>query len=151
MKAKKPTLKQEAIAQEFVRCGSAVIAYRKAYNPSDPYAKWVTVRAHNTINHPTVAARVKELRKDLAMENKIDQQFIIDKLLEIIGNEELTFELASKKEADKDTKARFYRMKEQIKSSDKLKALDQLAKMLGLNEATKIEVKDTSHTTEWGS
>ena len=55
-------------------------------------------------------------------------------LFEIIPDVDDTFDLAKLVDADKDERSRFFRMMQQTKNSDKLRALEQLTKMLGLNE-----------------
>lgn len=77
------TPKQETFCQEYMKCGIASEAYRKAYPTS---TKWknevVHVKASELLGK--VMVRVKELQDEHKAENKIDRDWIIAKLQKVI-------------------------------------------------------------------
>jgi hypothetical protein len=97
-----------------------------------------------------IRIRVEQLRQETKKAHNIDRQWIIDQHQEIIDWYKELKTLARKKDLSKDDKARVYMLKDLIKGADYRGSLDSITKMLGLNEPEKHEVKDTSHTTEWG-
>jgi len=148
---KKLTPKQEKFANLFVEYSDKTLAYLEAYDVSETTTnESVRVLAYREANKVNVRLRIAEIQNELGERFKIKQGYIITKLMDVINSAEETFELAKLIDADKEEKGRFFRMMNQTKNSDILSALNQLAKMLGLNEPDKHEFKDTSHTTEWG-
>jgi hypothetical protein len=148
---KKLTDKQEKFAQLVVSLGNQSEAYRQAYDVR-PTVKNETCQnnAYKLLQNNDVLTRVEEIRDKTRVSHGIDRTFIINGLLEIISDADYTFKLGKNKELSKEDRGAFFRIMQQTKNADKLKALDQLCKMLGLNEPEKIEVKDTSHKTQWG-
>ena len=147
---KKLTPKQEKFAQLAVTLGNQSEAYRQAYDVSNNGAEWIASKASHLISEDNIRARVEQLRQETKKANKIDRQWIIDQHQEIIDWYKELKTLARKKDLSKDDKARVYMLKDLIKGADYRGSLDSITKMLGLNEPEKHEVKDTSHTTEWG-
>ena len=147
---KKLTPKQEKFAQLAVTLGNQSEAYRQAYDVSGSKLSTVTENASRLMTDSNVIARVEELRQETKKAHKIDRQWIIDQHQEIIDWYKELKTLARKKDLSKDDKARVYMLKDLIKGADYRGSLDSITKMLGLNEPEKHEVKDTSHTTEWG-
>lgn len=148
---KKLTPKQEKFANLFIEYSDKTLAYLEAYDVSETTTnESVRVLAYREANKVNVRLRITEIQNELGERFEIKQGYIITKLMGVINSAEETFELAKLIDADKEEKGRFFRMMNQTKNSDILSALNQLAKMLGLNEPDKHEVKDTSHTTEWG-
>jgi ABC-type Fe3+-hydroxamate transport system substrate-binding protein len=147
---KKLTPKQEKFAQLAVTLGNQSEAYRQAYDVSNKGAEWIASKASHLISEDNIRARVEELRQETKKAHKIDRQWIIDQHQEIIDWYKELKTLARKKDLSKDDKARVYMLKDLIKGADYRGSLDSITKMLGLNEPEKHEVKDTSHTTEWG-
>tara|TARA_R110002073_G_C9055353_1_gene544360 strand:+ start:52 stop:498 length:447 start_codon:yes stop_codon:yes gene_type:complete len=147
---KKLTPKQEKFAQLAVTLGNQSEAYRQAYDVSNKGAEWIASKASHLISGDNIRARVEQLRTETKKAHKIDRQWIIDQHQEIIDWYKELKTLARKKDLSKDDKARVYMLKDLIKGADYRGSLDSITKMLGLNEPDKHEVKDTSHTTEWG-
>jgi phage terminase small subunit len=147
---KKLTPKQEKFANLYIELGNASEAYRKAYNVSNPDADWIASKASHILSEDNIRTRVEELQEATAEEYKIDRSFIVKGLLEIISDADYTFKLGKDNTLGKEDSKAFFRLMNQTKNTDKLRALEQLAKMLGLNEPEKIELKDTSHKTKWG-
>ena len=151
---KKLTVKQEKFANLVVEYqGRDSDAYREAYDVGESTTKEsVNQLAHREKNKVNVRLRIVELKSELGEKYKITQGFIIQGYLEIINDSEETFDLGKLENADKDEVKRFFRMMNQTKNTDKLRALESLAKMLGLNEPEKIDHNHTikPHTTSWG-
>lgn len=136
------TPKQEKFANLYVELGNASEAYRQAYDVSkDTTDQSVWVLASRELSKVYVRLRVNELRSEAAKHFKIDREFIIMGLLDIINDAEETFDLGKLSGLDKEESKRFFRMMQQTKNTDKLRAYEQLAKMLGLNEPEKHEVE----------
>lgn len=58
------TPKQEAFALAYFETGSAAEAYRRAYNVgTDARDSWIYVEACQLLDHPKIAPRIEELRK----------------------------------------------------------------------------------------
>jgi hypothetical protein len=150
---KKLTPKQEAFANKYVECGNASEAYRQSYDTKAMSKEVVWKEASLLLSDRNVTVRVVELKNELGKRYKIEQGFIIQTYLEIINDVDYTFDLGKLAGLDKEEKARFFRMMQQTKNTDKLRAAESLAKMLGLNEPDKLNVqtKDITHTTKWGS
>ena len=90
--SRQPTIKQERFAQEYVACGNASEAYRRAYDAENMSAEAIHVEACKLAKHPNVAIMVQELRDDDAVNAKVtveghlrELQGIRDKALEV-GN-----------------------------------------------------------------
>ena len=148
---KKLTPKQEKFAQLAVTLGNQSEAYRQAYDVSETTSNEVIHNeASKLMSNREVTVRVEQLRTETKKAHKIDRQWIIDQHQEIIDWYKELKTLARKKDLSKDDKARVYMLKDLIKGADYRGSLDSITKMLGLNEPDKHEVKDTSHTTEWG-
>ena len=147
---KKLTPKQEKFAQLAVTLGNQSEAYRQAYDVSGSKLSTVTENASRLMTDSNVIARVEQLRTETKKAHKIDRQWIIDQHQEIIDWYKELKALARSEKLSKEDKARVYMLKDLIKGADYRGSLDSITKMLGLNEPDKHEVKDTSHTTEWG-
>jgi len=148
---KKLTDKQTRFCHLYIELGSGADAYRKSYEVSDTTKNETCANnAYKLLQDNDIITRIEELREQTAKANLIDRSFIIKGLLEIINDADYTFNLGKDNELSKEDRAVFFRIMQQTKNTDKLKALDQLCKMLGLNEPDKIEVKDSSHKTNWG-
>jgi len=136
----KLTPKQEKFANLYVELGNASEAYRQAYDVSENITEQVVWNeASKLLRNRYVSVRVVELKSELGKEFKITREFIVQGLLDIINDAEETFDLGKLSGLDKEEVKRFYRMMNQTKNTDKLRALEQLAKMLGLNEPDKVE------------
>ena len=147
---KKLTDKEERFCQLVVKLGNKAQAYRQAYNKPKLDPTQSGSRAWEKLQISNIKDRVEEIRKEEIEKHNIDRAFIINGLLEVIADADYTFNLGKDNTLNKEDRGVFFRIMQQTKNTDKLKALDQLCKMLGLNEPDKIEVKDSSHKTNWG-
>jgi len=130
----KLTPKQEKFAQLYVSLGNASEAYRQSYDVKDKQADWIASKASHILAEDNIKTRVEEIKGDTAKDHSVTRKDIVRMLFEIITDVDDTFDLAKLVDADKDERSRFFRMMQQTKNSDKLRALEQLTKMLGLNE-----------------
>ena len=131
---KKLTPKQENFANLYVELGNAPEAYRQAYDVSkDTTDESVRVLAYRELNKVNVRLRVTEIQNNLGEQFNIKQGYVITQLLKVINSAEETFDLGKLKGLDKEETRRFFRMMNQTKNTDILRALEQLSKMLGLN------------------
>ena len=149
---KKLTIKQERFAELVVKLGNQSEAYRQAYNVSPTTTtESVNVNASKLMADANIRLRVEELKKEQREANRIDRQWIIDKHKEVISWYVELKEFASREDLTKEERSRVFMLKDLIKGSDYRGSLDSITKMLGLNEPDKVETKDTSHKSEWGS
>lgn len=149
---KKLTVKQEKFSNLYVELGNASEAYRQAYDVKEgTTTESIHTLASRVLTHVEVRLRVVELKSELGDKYKISRGFIIMGYLDIINDSEETFDLGKLQNADKDEVKRFFRMMNQTKNTDKLRALESLAKMLGLNEPEQIDHTHTLKTykTNW--
>ena len=65
------TPKQEAFAVEYVGTGNASEAYRRAYNATNMKSATIHSRASELLKHGGIAARVTQLKADLATNNEV--------------------------------------------------------------------------------
>lgn len=137
---KKLTDKQEHFSQLVVKYGNQSKAYREAYDVKDT-TKDETCQnnAYKLMCDNDISTRVKQLREETKLSNKIDRDWILNKHKVIIDWYEELKELASKKDLDKEEKSRIYMLKDLIKGSDYRGSIDSVTKMLGLNAPEKID------------
>lgn len=81
MTRKPLTQKQENFCRLFVELGNQSEAYRQAYETKADY-KGVNVRACELLKESSVAVRVEELRKDIAMAHNITVESLLKELEE---------------------------------------------------------------------
>lgn len=145
------TDKQERFAQLVVKYGNQSKAYREAYDVKESTKETsINVSASKLMTDPNIMLRVNDLRKEEKQEHKIDREFIINGYLQIINDTDHVFKLADLKNSDSDASKRFYKLKELTSNADKIRAMENLAKMLGMNAPKKIDVNITSFKTNWG-
>jgi len=143
------TVKQEKFANLYVELGNASEAYRQAYNVKDSTSiETINVSASKLLADPKITLRVEELRNEVKESHCITRDFIVKGLLEIINDVDYTFKLGKDNSISDADKKVFFRLMNQTKNTDKLRALEQLAKMLGLNEPEKQELKQTIEIVE---
>ena len=136
----KLTSKQEAFANLYIELGSASDAYRGAYDVGEKTTNdSVNTLAHRELNKVHVRLRVTELQNELGERFKLGQGYVVTQLLSVINDVNYTVDLAKLEKADSDETKRFYKLKEVTTNTDKLRAIDMLTKMLGLNAPDKIE------------
>lgn len=149
---KKLTVKQEKFAQLVVKLGNQSEAYRQAYNISETTSiETIKAKASRLAAQYNISTTIERLREEGMSRNDVDIDLITKGLLKVVNDVNYTIDLAKLKEGDKDELKQFYRMKDINTVTDKLKAYDMLIKMYGLNSPEKVETKDTSHKTDWGS
>ena len=147
----KLTHKQELFSQLVVKLNNQSQAYRDAYDVSENIkSSTVWTKSSELMANGKVSARVEELRKKEREKHNIDRDFIINGYLEIINDTNHVFKLADLKKADSDSTKRFYKLKEITSNADKLRAMENLSKMLGLNEPDKLDISITAFQTKWG-
>ena len=146
----KLTPKQEKFCNLYIELGIQADAYRGAFDTSNMSDQVIYNKASDLMKDDEIRVRVAELKKQTAQAHGIDRAFIINGLLEIISDADYTFKLGKDNELSKNDSKAFYRLMNQTKNTDKLRALETLTKMLGLNEPDKVEIKDTTYTTKWG-
>tara|TARA_R110000851_G_scaffold176531_2_gene323213 strand:- start:269 stop:715 length:447 start_codon:yes stop_codon:yes gene_type:complete len=146
----KLTPKQEKFCNLYIELGNASEAYRQAYNVIDALSSTITENASRLLASSNVSARVAELQESVKETHSITRDYIVKGLLEIISDADYTFNLGKDSKLTKDDSKAFYRIMQQTKNTDKLRALETLAKMLGLNEPEKIDLNVKSFKTNWG-
>lgn len=147
---KKLTDKQERFAQLVVKLGNQSEAYRQAYDVSNESADWITVKASQMMNEDNIRIRVQELREQTKKAHGIDRDRMVKYNLRLVEAWEELWELGKKENKNKEEIQRFYLCKDLVKGSDYKSCLAEISKLTGLYQPEKVEVKDTSHTTEWG-
>ena len=95
--------------------------------------------ASSVLNNVNVRLRVVELQNELGEKYKIRQGYVISNYIDIINDVNYTVDLAKLQSGDKAEVKKFYMMKEVNTVTDKIRAIEGLTKMLGLNEPDKIE------------
>lgn len=84
------TPKQEKAIQEYLtNGGNKTQAYKSAYTTSRMSEKSIGKEAHKLFNNPKVTPRLKELQKQIEDDNKISKDKIVDRLKQIIFEQEL--------------------------------------------------------------
>ena len=144
------TDKKEKYSQLVVKLGNKSEALRQSYDCSNMLDKTINEKASKLSKEVKVSTRIEEIRLQEKQSHKIDREFIIQGYLQIINDTEHVFKLADLKNADTDASKRFYKLKELTSNADKIRAMENLAKMLGMNAPEKIDVKIISFKTNWG-
>ena len=149
---KELTPKEQKFAELCVSLGNQTEAYRQAYNVTNKDAEWLTSKASHIAAKDNVRATIQKLKGDVSVQHGIDRAFILKGYLEIISDADYTFQLGADNTLSTEDKQAFYRVMNQTKNTDKLRALESIAKMMGLNEPEVIEHKHTVKTykTNWG-
>lgn len=150
---KELTPKEQKFAELCVSLGNQTEAYRQAYNPTKKDAEWIKVKASQIASKDNVRLTINKLKGELSETHGIDRAFILQGYLQIISDADYTFQLGADNTLTKEDKQAFYRIMNQTKNTDKLRALESIAKMMGLNEPEVVEHKHTikTHTTSWNT
>ena len=103
-------------------------------------------------NQTNIKLTINKLKGELSETHGIDRAFILQGYLQIISDADYTFQLGADNTLTKEDKQAFYRIMNQTKNTDKIRALEAISKMMGLNEPEVIEHKHTVKTykTNWG-
>jgi len=149
---KELTPKEQKFAELCVTLGNQTEAYRQAYNVTNPDADWLTSKASHLVAKDNIRATIEKLKKKESETHGIDRAFILQGYLQIISDADYTFQLGADNTLTKEDKQAFYRIMNQTKNTDKIRALEAISKMMGLNEPEVIEHKHTVKTykTNWG-
>ena len=150
---KELTPKEQKFAELCVTLGNQTEAYRQAYNVSNPDADWLTSKASHLVARDNIRATIEKLRENESNKHGITRAALVKGALEIISDADYTFKLGANNELSKEDKQAFYRIMNQTSNKDKLRALEFIAKLTGLNEPEKVEHKHTikTHTTSWNT
>ena len=149
---KKLTPKEQKFAELCVTLGNQTEAYRQAFEPTKKDAEWLRINASQLANQTNIKLTINKLKGELSETHKIDRAFILQGYLQIISDADYTFQLGADNTLTKEDKQAFYRIMNQTKNTDKIRALEAISKMMGLNEPEVIEHKHTVKTykTNWG-
>ena len=148
---KKLTDKQEKFAQLVVKLGNQSEAYRQAYDVKETTTtESVNVQASVLMSDLNISLRVEELREETKKAHAIDRDRMVKYNLRLVEAWEELWELGKKENKTKEEIQRFYLCKDLVKGSDYKSCLAEISKLTGLYQPEKVEIKDTSHTTEWG-
>ena len=148
---KKLTPKEQNFAELCVTLGNQTEAYRQAYNVSNPDADWLRTKASHLVAKDNISTTIKILKEEAREEHGITRATLIKGLGEIISDADYTFQLGKDEKLSKEGTKAFYRLMNQTKNTDKLRAIEMLSKMLGLNAPEEINHTHTLKTykTNW--
>tara|TARA_R110001632_G_scaffold13447_2_gene46206 strand:+ start:913 stop:1368 length:456 start_codon:yes stop_codon:yes gene_type:complete len=149
---KELTPKEQKFAELCVSLGNQTEAYRQAFKPTKKDAEWLRINASQLANQTNIALTIQNLKGEVSVQHGIDRAFILQGYLQIISDADYTFQLGADNTLTKEDKQAFYRIMNQTKNTDKLRALESIAKMMGLNEPEVVEHNHTVKTykTNWG-
>mgnify|MGYP003644448402 FL=1 len=150
---KELTPKEQKFAELCVSLGNQTEAYRQAFKPAKKDAEWIRINASQLANQTNIALTIQNLKGEVSVQHGIDRAFILKGYLEIISDADYTFQLGADNTLSKEDKQAFYRVMNQTKNTDKLRALESIAKMMGLNEPEVVEHNHIikTHTTSWNT
>ena len=148
---KKLTDKQEKFAQLVVKLGNQSEAYRQAYDVKETTTiESVNQKAYELASRVDIGLRIEELREQTKKAHAIDRDRMVKYNLRLVEAWEELWELGKKENKTKEEIQRFYLCKDLVKGSDYKSCLAEISKLTELYQPEKVEIKDTSHTTEWG-
>jgi phage terminase small subunit len=130
--SKELTPKEQKFAELCVTLGNQTEAYRQAYNVTNPDADWLTSKASHLVAKDNIRATIEKLKGELSETHGIDRAFILQGYLQIISDADYTFQLGADNTLTKEDKQAFYRIMNQTKNTDKIRALEAISKMMGL-------------------
>jgi phage terminase small subunit len=138
----KLTVKQNKFCEVYANTSCPSKAYKAAYDIS-PTTKMssISVNASKLLQKTNIALRIKELKEQLAAKHFVTRVDIANGYLEIINAWKGLMTLASQDKLTKEQTQKFYLLKEMVKGSDYRGAFDSLARMYGLNEPDKIDIR----------
>lgn len=148
---KKLTDKQERFAQLVVKLGNQSEAYRQAYDVKETTTmESINQKAYELANRVDIGLRIEELREETKKAHAIDRDRMVKYNLRLVEAWEELWELGKKENKNKEEIQRFYLCKDLVKGSDYKSCLAEISKLTGLYQPEKVEVKDTTHKSEWG-
>jgi phage terminase small subunit len=147
------TPKEQKFAELYVTLGNASEAYRQAYNVTTTNLDTIKAKASKLLAKDNISTTIEKLKGELSETHGIDRAFILQGYLQIISDADYTFQLGADNTLTKEDKQAFYRIMNQTKNTDKIRALEAISKMMGLNEPEVVEHKHTikTHTTSWNT
>lgn len=134
MQDKGLTPKQEKFCREFIKCGNASEAYRKAYNCQNMKPETINETACKLLKNPKIATRVQELDEEKKNEAIADAREIQETLTRLLRGEEQEECVAVESIGDYQSRATI--IKKQVTPKDRIKAGETLAKMRGYFDIT---------------
>ena len=148
---KKLTDKQERFAQLVVKLGNQSEAYRQAYDVKETTTmESINQKDYELDNRVDIGLRIEELREETKKAHAIDRDRMVKYNLRLVEAWEELWELGKKENKNKEEIQRFYLCKDLVKGSDYKSCLAEISKLTGLYQPEKVEVKDTTHKSEWG-
>lgn len=129
MQDKKLTPKQETFCQEYIKCGNASEAYRKAYNTENMKPESINRKASELLDNVKVTARIQELDKEKKNEAIADAQEIQETLTRLLRGEVQEECVVVENIHVGCSEARI--VNKQVTPKDRIKAGETLAKMRG--------------------
>jgi phage terminase small subunit len=141
------TIKQENFCNYYLECGNAAEAYRRAYNAERMKDESVWIEASKLLNNPKVALRVKELQEQLKAKSDLKKEDTVKWISELVNFDAVECLFVNNLS---DIPLQYRRLVKSVKPSnegfvveifDKQKAIDQICRMLGWDEAEKIQVQ----------
>jgi phage terminase small subunit len=149
MGTNKLTIKQENFCNYYLESGNASEAYRRAYKCGNIKDEVIWVKASELLKNGKVSVRVEELRAELKGKSDFKKEEGVKWLSDLINFEPAEYLYVK---SVNDIPKKYRRLVQSLKPvengyliefCDKQKAIDQISKMLGWNEAEKhdIEIK----------
>ena len=123
------TLKQENFCREYIKCGNASEAYRKAYNCQNMKPESINRKASELLDNVKITARVQELDKEKKNEAIADAQEIQETLTRLLRGQEQEECVVVENIHVGCSEARI--VNKQVTPKDRIKAGETLAKMRG--------------------
>lgn len=128
------TLKQENFCREYIKCGNASEAYRKAYNCQNMKPESINRKASELLDNVKITARVQELDKEKKNEAIADAQEIQETLTRLLRGQEQEECVVVENIHVGCSEARI--VNKQVTPKDRIKAGETLAKMRGYFDIT---------------
>lgn len=156
------TVKQENFCNYYVETGNASEAYRRAYNADAMKPESVNVKACELLANVKITVRVSQLQKELKSRSDITKDEAVSELTNIVrcrvtnvlNAKGKTVIVKSLSELPDEVVACISSIKSvkggiEVKFYDKISAIDRLSKMMGWDEATKVDVQGSVPVKEW--
>ena len=125
----KLTPKQETFCQEFIKCGNASEAYKRAYDCENMKSETINVKACELLKNGNITVRVKELDEQKFNNNIADAQEIQETLTRLLRGQEQEECVVVENIHVGCSEARI--VNKQVTPKDRIKAGETLAKMRG--------------------
>lgn len=118
------TPKQEKFCQEYIRCGNASEAYRRAYDAKNMKPETINVKAVELLKNGKVSVRLSELNAEIKSKAIASAQEVQELLTKLLRGEEM-------EQVPMSLDGEFYMAEKKITPKDRIKAGETLAKMRG--------------------